>query len=189
MLFMQKERNMLEYIDFMAYQDDAIIQCSLCYYRRRGQPHLQPKGDLHQGNRHQENGTHHDDHLLWACAGRLFWWHSIPADNGRFIQIKADCRNMQLFHLYNIAHNNTTNITCKYSDYILNIKSFYWTNKIFKIIMGSLLITSKLPHDVYVYMYSWIRSLRSLRISDYQNIPLSYKIRLNQVRLANKIHP
>ena len=72
MLFMQKERNMLEYIDFMAYQDDAIIQCSLCYYRRRGQPHLQPKGDLHQGNRHQENGTHHDDHLLWACAGRLF---------------------------------------------------------------------------------------------------------------------
>ena len=36
-----------------------------------------------------------------------------------------------------------------------------------------------------------IRSLRSrsLRISDYQNIPLSYKIRLNQVRPANKIHP
>ena len=33
------------------------------------------------------------------------------------------------------------------------------------------------------------RSLRSLRISDYQNIPLSYKIRLNQVRPANKIHP
>ena len=34
---------------------------------------------------------------------------------------------MQLFHLYNIyiAHNNTTNITCKYSDYILNIKTFY----------------------------------------------------------------
>ena len=30
---------------------------------------------------------------------------------------------------------------------------------------------------------------RSLRISDYQNIPLSYKIRLNQVRPANKIHP
>ena len=35
---------MSEYIDFIAYQDDAIIQCSLCYYRRRGQPHLQPKG-------------------------------------------------------------------------------------------------------------------------------------------------
>lgn len=30
---------------------------------------------------------------------------------------------------------------------------------------------------------------RSLRISDYQNIPLSYKIRLNRVRPANKIHP
>ena len=30
---------------------------------------------------------------------------------------------------------------------------------------------------------------RSLRISDYQNIPLSYKIRLNQVSPANKIHP
>ena len=33
---------------------------------------------------------------------------------------------------------------------------------------------------------------RSLRISGYQkslNIPLSYKIRLNQVRPANKIHP
>ena len=29
---------------------------------------------------------------------------------------------------------------------------------------------------------------RSLRISDYQNIPLSYKIRLNQVCHANKIH-
>ena len=34
-----------------------------------------------------------------------------------------------------------------------------------------------------------VRSLRSLRISDYQNFPLSYKIRLNQVRPANKIHP
>ena len=36
------------------------------------------------------------------------------------------------------------------------------------------------------------RSLRSLRISVFQkslNIPLSYKIRLNQVRPANKIHP
>ena len=31
--------------------------------------------------------------------------------------------------------------------------------------------------------------LRSLRISDYQNIPLSYKIRLIQVSPANKIHP
>ena len=38
MLFMQKERNMSEYIDFITYQDDAIIQCLLCYYRRRGQP-------------------------------------------------------------------------------------------------------------------------------------------------------
>ena len=37
-----------------------------------------------------------------------------------------------------------------------------------------------------------VRSLRSLRISVFQkslNIPLSYKIRLNQVRPANKIHP
>ena len=50
----------------------AIIQRTLRYYRRRGQPHPQPKGDLHQGNRHRENGTHHDDHLLWTCAGRLF---------------------------------------------------------------------------------------------------------------------
>ena len=36
------------------------------------------------------------------------------------------------------------------------------------------------------------RSLRSLRISVFQkslNIPLSYKIRLNRVRPANKIHP
>ena len=60
---MQKERNMSEYIDFIAYQDDAIIQRPLRYYRRRGQPHPQPKGDLHQGNGHRENGTHHDDHL------------------------------------------------------------------------------------------------------------------------------
>lgn len=69
---MQKERNMSEYIDFITYQDDAIIQRPLRYYRRRGQPHPQPKGGLHQGNRHRENGTHHDDHLLWTCAGRLF---------------------------------------------------------------------------------------------------------------------
>lgn len=69
---MQKERNMSEYIDFIAYQDDAIIQRPLRYYRRRGQPHPQPKGDLHQGNGHRENGTHHDDYLLWTCAGRLF---------------------------------------------------------------------------------------------------------------------
>ena len=69
---MQKERNMSEYIDFITYQDDAIYQCPLRYYRRREQPHPQPKGDLHQGNRHRENGTHHDDHLLWTCAGRLF---------------------------------------------------------------------------------------------------------------------
>lgn len=69
---MQKERNMSEYIDFIAYQDDAIIQRPLRYYRRRGQPHPQPKGGLHQGNRHRENGTHHDDHLPWTCAGRLF---------------------------------------------------------------------------------------------------------------------
>lgn len=47
-----KERNMSEYIDFITYQDDAIIQRPLRYYRRRGQPHPQPKGDLHQGNRH-----------------------------------------------------------------------------------------------------------------------------------------
>lgn len=55
---------MSEYIDFIAYQDDAIIQRPLRYYKRRGQPHPQPKGDLHQGNRHRKNGTHHDDHLL-----------------------------------------------------------------------------------------------------------------------------
>ena len=54
MLFMQKERNMSEYIDFITYQDDAIIQRTLRYYRRREQPHPQPKGGLHQGNRHRE---------------------------------------------------------------------------------------------------------------------------------------
>lgn len=32
---------MSEYIDFITYQDDAIIQCPLRYYKRRGQP----KGD------------------------------------------------------------------------------------------------------------------------------------------------
>ena len=31
MLFMQKERNMSEYIDFITYQDDAIIQRPLHY--------------------------------------------------------------------------------------------------------------------------------------------------------------
>ena len=56
---MQKERNMSEYIDFIAYQDDAIIQRPLRYYRRRGQPHPQPKGDLHQG----ETGTEKYDFL------------------------------------------------------------------------------------------------------------------------------
>lgn len=45
---------MSEYIDFIAYQDDAIIQRPLRYYRRRGQPHPQPKGDLHQENRHRK---------------------------------------------------------------------------------------------------------------------------------------
>ena len=55
---------MSEYIDIIAYQDDAIIQRPLHYYRRRGQPHPQRQGDLHQKNRHRENGTHHDDHLL-----------------------------------------------------------------------------------------------------------------------------
>ena len=29
MLFMQKERSMSEYIDFITYQDDAIYQCPL----------------------------------------------------------------------------------------------------------------------------------------------------------------
>ena len=42
-----KERNMSEYINFSTYQDNAIIQRPLRYYRRRGQPHPQPKGDLH----------------------------------------------------------------------------------------------------------------------------------------------
>ena len=65
---MQKEIYMSEYINFIAFQDDAIILRHLRYYRRRGQP----QGDLHQGNGHRENGTHHDDHLLWTCAGRLF---------------------------------------------------------------------------------------------------------------------
>ena len=55
---------MSEYVDIIAYQDDAIIQRLLHYYRRRGQPHPQQQGDLHQENRHRENGTHHDDHLL-----------------------------------------------------------------------------------------------------------------------------
>lgn len=45
---------MSEYIDFIAYQDDAIIQRPLRYYRKREQPHPQPKGDLNQGNRHRE---------------------------------------------------------------------------------------------------------------------------------------
>ena len=67
MLFMQKERNMSEYIDFITYQDDAIIQRPLRYYRRRGQPHPQPKGDLHQGNRHR--GTYHDDHSYGLAPG------------------------------------------------------------------------------------------------------------------------
>ena len=67
MLFMQKERNMSEYIDFIAYQDDAIIQRPLRYYWRRGQPHPQPKGDLHQGNRHR--GTYHDDHSYGLAPG------------------------------------------------------------------------------------------------------------------------
>lgn len=99
MLFMQKERNMSEYIDYITYQDDAIIQRPLRYYRRRGQPHPQPKGGLHQRNRHWENGTHHDDHLLWTCAGQLFWWHPMPADDGRFIQIKADLSKMIKTHV------------------------------------------------------------------------------------------
>ena len=46
-IYAKKERNMSEYIDFIANQDDAIIQRPL-------QPHPQPKGDLHQGNRHRE---------------------------------------------------------------------------------------------------------------------------------------
>ena len=90
---------MSDYIDFIAYQDDAIIQRILRYYRRRGQPHPQPKGDLHQGYRHRENDTHHDDHLLWTCVGRLFWWHPMPADDGRFIQIKADLSKMIKKHV------------------------------------------------------------------------------------------
>ena len=72
---MQKERNMSDYIDFIAYQDDAIIQRTLRYYRRRGQPHPQPKGDLHQGNRHQENGTHHDEMKIdgnWDSTDTIF---------------------------------------------------------------------------------------------------------------------
>ena len=43
---------MSEYIGFITYQDDAIIQHTLRYYRRRGQPNPQPQGDLHQ-----ETGT------------------------------------------------------------------------------------------------------------------------------------
>ena len=44
-----KRKKHVEYIDFIAYQDDAIIQRPLRYYRRRGQPHPQPKGDLSSG--------------------------------------------------------------------------------------------------------------------------------------------
>lgn len=67
MLFMQKERNISEYIDFITYQDDAIYQRPLRYYRRRGQPHPQPKGDLHQENRNR--GTYHDDHSYGLAPG------------------------------------------------------------------------------------------------------------------------
>ncbi len=63
---------MSEYIGFITYQDDAIIHNPSRYYRRRGQPHQQPKGDLHQGNRHSTNGTHHDDYLHGLAPGRLF---------------------------------------------------------------------------------------------------------------------
>ena len=66
---------MSDYIDFIAYQDDAIIQRTLRYYRRRGQPHPQPKGDLHQGNRHQENGTRHDEMKIdgnWDSTDTIF---------------------------------------------------------------------------------------------------------------------
>ena len=45
---------MSEYIDFIAYQDDAIIQRPLRYYRRRGQPHPQPKGGKSH-SKHQAN--------------------------------------------------------------------------------------------------------------------------------------
>ena len=64
---MQKERNISEYIDFITYQDDAIYQRPLRYYRRRGQPHPQPKGDLHQENRNR--GTYHDDHSYGLAPG------------------------------------------------------------------------------------------------------------------------
>ena len=36
-------------------------------YRRRGQPHPQPKGDLHQENRNR--GTYHDDHSYGLAPG------------------------------------------------------------------------------------------------------------------------
>lgn len=35
MLFMQKERNMSEYIDFITYQDDAIIQRPLTLLQKK----------------------------------------------------------------------------------------------------------------------------------------------------------
>ncbi len=58
MLFMQKERNISEYIDFITYQDDAIIQRPLRYYRRRGQPHPNHQGKCGQVRRNSKPIPH-----------------------------------------------------------------------------------------------------------------------------------
>ena len=50
----------------------------------------------------------------------------------------------------------------------------------------ALKVAPKMILKVYIHESG---HFRSLRISDYQNIPLSYKIRLIQVSPANKIHP
>ena len=42
-----------------------------------------------------------------------------------FAQHIAEICSCFIYIIFNIAHNNTTDITCKYSDYILYIKTFY----------------------------------------------------------------
>ena len=66
---------MSEYIDFITYQDDAIYQSPLRYYRRRGQPHPQPEGDLHQGNRHRENLSFSTPKRVWSFSVTVIFGH------------------------------------------------------------------------------------------------------------------
>ena len=42
-----------------------------------------------------------------------------------FYWVYAEICSCFIYIIINIAHNNTANITCKYNDYILNIKTFY----------------------------------------------------------------